>query len=379
MCLASARHGFVVPPERGSHVARRKSTSKASRVRGGGRTRGGGDWSTGKTSVSDLSRADQDARLGYRGNPDELKALTAWIKAENDRVSFLQAPALPSSVDWRSKSGNWITPVKDQGACGSCVSFGTVATLEARVRIACRNANMVVDLSEAQLFFCGCGSCCGTGWNFQPALDFCRNTGVALESAFPYTPQNQACRQVPSHLRISGWRRVASVTDRKQALVEHGPMVAGMAVYSDFFGYKTGVYRRKSNELRGYHAISVIGYDDAEKCWICKNSWGTGWGDGGFFKIGYGECGIDTTFPFYDVDLTCPVPSDPCRRYMPYLVRVLTLARTNPGFRACLRYYVCRRGRPVRCLAAHMKVVRSVQLVLRRCARYRAAFCRAIG
>jgi hypothetical protein len=53
----------------------------------------------------------------------------------------------------------------------------------------------------------------------------------------------------------------------------------------------------------GNHAICVIGYDDTQNCWICKNSWGTGWGDSGFFKIAYGQCGIGSEFPFYAVQM----------------------------------------------------------------------------
>ena len=59
-----------------------------------------------------------------------------------------------------------------------------------------------------------------------------------------------------------------------------------LQVAGDVDDYVTG-------DAVGYHCILIVGYDDAEKAWICKNSWGTGWGDKGYFRIGYGECGID--------------------------------------------------------------------------------------
>ena len=87
----------------------------------------------------------------------------------------------------------------------------------------------------------------------------------------------------------------------KANLVNNGPQITGMAVYDDFFSYKSGIYKHVAGDLAGYHCVNVIGYDDNEGCWICKNSWGTGWGESGFFKIAYGECGIDDAFGMWDI------------------------------------------------------------------------------
>jgi len=111
-----------------------------------------------------------------------MKATAAAIKAQTALAAF-RAIAAPAAVDWRNNGGDWTTPIRDQQNCGSCVAFGTCATLEARIKIACKNASMAPDLSEAHLFYCGCGNCCNSGWNFPPALDFCKNTGVAEERA----------------------------------------------------------------------------------------------------------------------------------------------------------------------------------------------------
>ena len=344
----------------------------------------GHNWTAGPTPLAQLSAAEQAAHLGLVVSDNELKATARAIQAAESMRAFSAAfAAPPPSVDWRNKGGNWTTSIKDQQSCGSCVSFGTLATLEARINIACNNANLDVDLSEAHLFYCGCGNCCGTGWNFPPALDFCKNTGVGLESSFPYTPGNQPCKAgVTPYVKITNWTSVLPIVDRKNILATKGPMVAGMQVFADFMSYTSGVYHHVSGASVGYHCISVVGYDDPQKCWICKNSWNTTWGESGFFRIGYGECSIDTQFAFYDMDVKCPTPAPPqddCERYIPLLRRVLEAARTNSSLRACLRYYVCGRGLRPQCSAAILQVVKTVILILRACPQYRLPFCRALG
>ena len=340
----------------------------------------GYSWTAAPTSLSELPAKEQKAHLGLVVTDEEVRQMAAAIQA-TERATAFRAIAAPPAIDWRSNGGDWTTPIKDQGGCGSCVSFATCATIESRVNIVCKNAGLDIDLSEAHLFFCGCGNCCGTGWNFPPALDFTKNTGLARDTDFPYSPSNQACKPgVPVWFKITAWSSVMPVAERKNILSSKGPMVAGMAVFQDFFSYRSGVYRHVSGGLAGYHAVSVVGYNDSEQCWICKNSWGTGWGDNGWFKIGYGES-IDTQFPFYDIDVNCPDEDSTtkCDQYVAVLRRVITLARTNRSLLLCLRFYICGRGRRPLCSAAIMKVVNGVAAILKVCPQYRASFCRALG
>jgi len=341
----------------------------------------GFSWEPAETPFAALNATQQKALLGLSVTESELKATGQAIQAMQS-FAALQAPvAVPTAIDWRSNGGNWVTPIKDQQSCGSCVSFGTLATVESRVRIACKNATMDIDLAEAHLFYCGCGNCCVPGWNFAPALDFCKNTGVGLEASFPYTPGNQPCKAgVVPYVKINSWAAILAVSDRKNILATQGPVVGGLAIYADFYSYRSGVYRVTSTDLRGYHAISVVGYDDGQQCWICKNSWGPGFGESGFFRIGYGESLIDTNFAFYDMDLNCPTPppTDVCQQYVPYLRRVILAARSNAGLRACLCYYICGVGIRPYCAPTVIQIVRTVLLILRRCPRYRKPFCDAL-
>jgi len=351
----------------------------------------GGSWRAGPTPLAHLSIEEQQARLGLVISDEQMAATASAIQAsEQVRELAAEFAAPPPSVDWRAKSGNWVTAIRDQHECSACVSFATLAAIEARVNIACNDTTIDLDLSEAHLFYCGCGNCCGGGWTFEPALDFCKNNGVGLDVNFPFTPNNQPCRQgVAPAVKITNWTRVFSIADRKNIIATKGPMVGGMKVFQDFYAYTGGVYRHVSGLQVGLHAICIIGYDDAAQCWICKNSWNTTWGDDGFFRIGYGECGIDTNFAFYDMDVSCPPAEGPgteepvarvvdCTQYIPILKQVLIAAQTNASLRRCLRYYICGRGSRPLCSAAVTRVVNAVLGILEQCPELRRPFCQVL-
>jgi hypothetical protein len=212
----------------------------------------------------------------------------------------------PKSWDWRAVRGqNWITPVKNQGGCGSCVAFAAVAAIEAHWRIQNGNAASPVDLSEAALFFTNDRQCNAGdpnyGWWVPAALDFVTSAGECGEVNYPYQPQNQVARLVEGTdrtYRIQGYDSTTSTAQMKRWLVEEGPLVTTFSVYEDFDAYfwapgPKGVYTHHVGDLRGGHAVLTVGYDDNESCWICKNNWGSDGGDAGFFRIGYGQCSID--------------------------------------------------------------------------------------
>jgi len=261
-------------------------------------------WQAGPTSVSDLSAEDQKSRLGYFPAGGE-ESLEQRIQAAAAKLSSIQASAIgaPAAFDWRNVNGqNYVTPIRNQGGCGSCVSFGTTAAVESAMRIQRGDPGLAVDLSEATLFFCigpSSGASCGGGWYMTPAMDGYKNTGVPDEACFPYTDHQQACARCADWqsraIKITGWHTISNAADIKTWLSTKGPLSSCFTVYNDFFAYKTGIYRHVSGGVAGGHCICVIGYSDAGGFWICKNSWGTGWGESGFFCIAYGECGIDST------------------------------------------------------------------------------------
>ena len=267
------------------------------------------DWRPGETANSHLSRLRAKARTGAVP-PGGRRALTARVRAAaqvDHDATMARAAALPSKVDWRNKGGNFVTPVKDQMFCGSCVAFATIGVLESMVRIAGQAPSLTVDLSEAHLYFCygpnrGALPCPDGGW--WPDDSFaCLKTGVVDEIGFPYTDNDQPCRLGPDatnrRTTISKFAVLDQVSQMKQHLATVGPLAACFVTYEDFISFYTGgVYRyneQTSGEYVGGHCVQIIGYDDTQRCWIGKNSWGTGWGAGGFFRIGYGEVGIDAS------------------------------------------------------------------------------------
>jgi len=218
---------------------------------------------------------------------------------EDARVTPIVSAALPTHFDWTQKdSQNWITSVKNQGGCGSCVAFSAVGALEGQLKIQANNPSWNIDLSEQHLFSCGGGTCSG-GWYISAALNYLQQYGTPDEACSPYQGGSGSCsNSCPNWqtraYKISSWNWVLNDPSAIEAAVMNGPVVAGFTVYTDFFSYNGGVYHYDGHSpLAGGHAIVIVGYDSNERYWIVKNSWGTNWGEHGYFKIGFGEAGIE--------------------------------------------------------------------------------------
>ena len=159
-------------------------------------------------------------------------------------------------------------------------------------------------LSVADLFFCGTATnSCDEGWQPGQALARCREHGVGCESDFRYRDKQMPCKGITPIVKVPRWAKATDSEARKEALCDRGPVIACMAIYSDFLYYRAGVYRPTTSETVGLHAVAVVGYDDKAGCWIVKNSWSQEWGEEGFGRIGYGCCGIDAQYPFYDPEV----------------------------------------------------------------------------
>ncbi len=263
----------------------------------------GAAWIAAKTSHSKYWGLPASTSLfGLALDPEKALAESLAARRTEPRRMMAVAPP-PKRVDWRSsKNKNYVTPVRDQGSCGACVSFATCAVLESRSLIATGKPGVDLDLSEAHLFFCGTKNACAVGWTYEPAMAFAKKNGVGKEADFPYTPGNQACRAIDPVVKVKTYTGWASTMARKQALTR-GPVVGGLQVFGDFYAYAGGVYQHVGGDFVGWHAVAIVGYDDVAGCWIAKNSWGTGWGELGFFRIAYGDCGIDNKVMFYEPEV----------------------------------------------------------------------------
>lgn len=225
------------------------------------------------------------------------------------KVQMLNIPKvlnLPDSLDWRDNSGNWVTPVKNQSTCGSCWAFSAVGQIESWWLIHNNRSDTTIDLSEQFLLSCGLAGSCDGG-SITGALNVAESMGLPPEWCFEYEasdtiPLSEAHPDwqdyvftIPGYGIITG--SDADVNKIKNALNYH-PVSASFTVYEDFDYYGGGVYEHVYGEEEGGHAIVIIGWNDADSCWICKNSWSRWWGENGYFRIKWGECEIGERVPF---------------------------------------------------------------------------------
>jgi hypothetical protein len=266
-------------------------------------TDAGTPWQPEDMPMLHLSLEEKRLMLGAEPPPDaaSFDERERNASANFQRQGIKAVTGVPTAWDWRSyENGNYITDVRNQKTCGSCVAFGTISTVEGTTRVSKREPGLSIDLAEAHLFYCHAaseGRNCGNGWWPDRALDAFRDKGVVDEACFPYTPGDQACSPCGDWqnrlTKIKGWQSLQSSDQMKTWIAKNGPVVGCFVVYEDFMAYRSGIYRHISGQRLGGHCICIIGYSDADSCWIIKNSWGAGWGEQGFGRIAYGEVGID--------------------------------------------------------------------------------------
>jgi hypothetical protein len=247
-------------------------------------------WKAGITSITILSPEEKKRRLG---------ALEPIIDDSNLENLFQYFPrAVPNLLDWRNKNNkNWLTPVKDQGSCGSCSIFGSFSVLEAVLKIEKNMPDNCPDLSEQHILSCSGAVSCEEGGYVEGILDYVKSKGVPAEHCFSYTAEDKACYPCSNweerRVKIGKWEWVTSGREKRNLIfnaLQIAPVITRMEVYSDFYDYKEGIYEKTPSATEeGGHIVAIVGYNQAEGYWICKNSWGTGWGEDGYFRISFGE------------------------------------------------------------------------------------------
>jgi len=248
------------------------------------------EWRAGVTPLMLLPQEERDKRLG------------AFVPLYEDPKKFIKVEIrllVPPSLDWRKFEGkNWLTGVKSQGGCGSCWAFSIIGTIEAIYKIERNKPYINPDLSEQDLVSCSpAGSC--SGGSYFLAAKYIKENGVVSEDCFPYSGKDESCNLCPNWAKklakISDYGFVTQSRADKTAIesaLQDGPLSFWMQVYSDFYAYTGGIYEPTPSAIyRGDHAIVLIGYNNRENYWICKNSWGEDWGENGYFKIRMGVCG----------------------------------------------------------------------------------------
>jgi len=212
-------------------------------------------------------------------------------------------PSLPPRFDWRELG--IMTPVKDQKDFHACGAFAAVGVMEALIKKA---TGETVDLSEQDIIN-GSGDWESCGISSIHALKYLRDYGVVLERGLPYRNRKTRTRRgdLPDYQLTDfhyAYVDKCSLGDRvralKNAVFRFGPVATNMMGYQDFMeGYSGGIYEYDGkSKNQGSHIVVVVGWVDDPRLrnggyWICRNSWGTDWGEGGYFRIAFGEARID--------------------------------------------------------------------------------------
>ena len=247
----------------------------------------------------------------------------------------IAAGDLPSQFSWKNYGGDWTTGTRDQASCGSCWAFSALAAIEASINIASGNPSTDIDLSEQYVLSClsGAGSCSG-GWMHE-AIDYIQSTasgsygnginGCPIESCMPYQavdyiPCDNKCDdwdyytnppEINNKLfQILNWGWTTTSEDSpsdwamiKSWLITYGPLsidilATGFGSWGNSHHSPTDVYQNDDYGTTN-HGVLLVGWVDDDQIlnggyWIIKNSWGAGWGYGGFGNIAYGCNGVAT-------------------------------------------------------------------------------------
>jgi C1A family cysteine protease len=232
---------------------------------------------------------------------EEMKKLNGF-KPNKDAINntvYHNPTNLADSIDWRTKGA--VTPVKNQGQCGSCWSFSTTGAMEGAHFI---KTGELVSLSEQNLVDCSWLNHGCNGGSMDLAFMYTQKHPLETESDYPYTAKSGlfSCKYDKSKGVVSATSHVdvpKNSPEQLKAALMKGPV--SVAIEADkpvFQQYTGGILTGSACGTQLDHGVLAVGYgsDNGQEYYIVKNSWSAAWGDNGYIKIGIedgaGVCGI---------------------------------------------------------------------------------------
>lgn len=246
-------------------------------------------WKMKVNEFADLSWVEfKDMYKGYNHRSN------AYARSRNLYKASTAPSEVPASVDWVVMGA--VTPVKNQGQCGSCWSFSTTGATEGALQIA---TGKLVSLSEQQLVDCA-GSFGNEGCNgglMDDGFEYIIKNGITTEDNYPYKAEDGDCQSFESVAKLTGYQDVAEGDEDalKSAVSKQPVSIAIEADQSGFQFYSSGVFSGECGTNLD-HGVLLVGYgtENGEDFWKVKNSWGSSWGEDGYIKLkrNMDECGV---------------------------------------------------------------------------------------
>jgi C1A family cysteine protease len=224
-----------------------------------------------------------------------------WMPDLPDHRDFLfgmrhaRRLALPPAVDLRAHC----SPVEDQGALGSCTAQALAGALEF---LEVKDSVPFKDLSRLFIYYNERAIIGTTGYDsgarLRDGIKTLAHDGVCAEKKWPYVISRfkrkplKACYTEAQNHQITSYERITTLEEMRACLADGYPFVFGFSVYEGFESAEvasTGLVPmpRPDERVLGGHAVMAVGYDDAARRFIVRNSWGTGWGDRGYCTMPY--------------------------------------------------------------------------------------------